>query len=424
MALRAAVGGPLPGAGEISAFRDRALRALVTHAYLRVPYYRRLFDRHGIRPADIRSVADLPAIPITTKNDLRAVPVKDTVADGLDPARLMQVTTSGVSGEPFTVRRTWLERRLTVCFWLRAKRCLGLRPSDRRASVAFIRTGRGHDPTLHMRLANALGLFRRLRLSCLEEPAEVLRALRTYRPDTISASPTVLARLAEEMTDDDRRVVQRRLLTTGGEVLTQRIVEAFGAPLYCFYGAHELSLIAWECKQTGEMHTCDDGLILEVLKDGRPAAVGDVGEPVGTNLHSYAMPFIRYQLGDVVTQGLPACACGAPFGTIRAVQGRVIDYFRLPGGRSMHPYEIVTQLLKVAPWIRRYQLVQERKDLVVLRVVASPGPSPEQAARLRAVVEPILGPGVAFRLDPVAAIPPGPGGKVRVLVSMVSREAS
>jgi len=57
----------------MAAFRDRALRNLVAHAYGRVPYYRRLFDCHGLRPRDIRTVADLPAIPISDKNDLRAI---------------------------------------------------------------------------------------------------------------------------------------------------------------------------------------------------------------------------------------------------------------------------------------------------------------------------------------------------------------
>lgn len=425
VALRAALGGPPLPPRELAAFRDRALRTLVAHAYRSVPYYRRLFDRHGLRPGDVRSVADLPAIPVTTKDDLRAVPAQDTIARGLDAARLLEVTTSGVSGEPFTIRRTWLERRLTVCFWVRAKRYLGQRPSDRSASISLVRRGRGHDPTLQMRVLNALGLFRKLTLSCFEQPAEALRALRSYRPDRLSAYPGVLALLADEMTDEDRRLVRPRLVMAGGEVMTplarRRIAEAFGTPVYNLYGAHELNLIAWQCRQTGQMHTCDDAVILEVLKDGRPAAPGERGEPVGTNLHSYAMPFIRYRLGDVVTQGVAACPCGRPFGTIHAIQGRVIDYFPLPDGRWMHPYEIVAPLLQTAPWIRRYQILQEQEDSVVLRVVAAPAPSPEDIARLEGVVKPILGPGVAFRVEPVPAIEIGPGGKTQVLRSLVPR---
>jgi len=82
----------------------------------------------------------------------------------------------------------------------------------------------------------------------------------------------------------------------GGETLTEpmrkEIQQAFGGPVYATYGSQELNLIAWECKETGELHTCDDGVMVEVLADGRAAGPGERGELVGTNLHFDAMLFI------------------------------------------------------------------------------------------------------------------------------------
>jgi phenylacetate-CoA ligase len=116
-------------------------------------------------------------------------------------------------------------------------------------------------------------------------------------------------------------------------------------------------------------HVADDGTVLEVLKDDRPAQPGEVGEVVATRLHGFAMPFIRYRLGDLVTQGETACACGAPFSTIFTVQGRMLDYFPLANGRLVHPYELVMIILNHGTrWIAQYQLTQERRDRVVLRV--------------------------------------------------------
>ncbi len=83
---------------------------------------------------------------------------------------------------------------------------------------------------------------------------------------------------------------------------------------------------------------------LGFTKDGRPAAPGERGEVVLTALHSFAMPFIRFRLGDIVTKGDSHCACGQPFATIRSVQGRMFDYFPLPDGRLVHPYEIIAIL--------------------------------------------------------------------------------
>jgi phenylacetate-CoA ligase len=77
--------------------------------------------------------------------------------------------------------------------------------------------------------------------------------------------------------------------------------------------------MAWECRHSGDLHTCDDGVLVEVLVDGRPAEPGERGEVVVTNLHAYAMPFIRYRIGDVATRAAP-CRCGAPFATIGEIR--------------------------------------------------------------------------------------------------------
>ena len=101
---------------QLHEFQARRLRRLVAHAYDRVPFYRQHLDRHGLRPGDIRTPGDLRALPVIGKADLRDRPVAEIVARGVDPRRLITRTTSGSSGEPFTIRRTWLEERLLGTF--------------------------------------------------------------------------------------------------------------------------------------------------------------------------------------------------------------------------------------------------------------------------------------------------------------------
>jgi phenylacetate-coenzyme A ligase PaaK-like adenylate-forming protein len=79
-------------------------------------------------------------------------------------------------------------------------------------------------------------------------------------------------------------------------------------------------------------------MILEVLRDdGRPALPGEEGEVVGTALHSWIAPLIRFRMGDLVTRGAGPCSCGASNSVLTRVQGRVADRFFLPSGRSIHP---------------------------------------------------------------------------------------
>jgi phenylacetate-CoA ligase len=211
----------------------------------------------------------------------------------------------------------------------------------------------------------------------------------------------------------------------GGEVLTpvtrRRLTQAFGVEPVQTYASHEFPLMGWECPVSRELHTCDDAVILEVLRDGRPAGEGEDGEAVVTNLHAYAMPFIRYRLADVVTRGVEQCRCGQPFSTIRAVRGRMIDYFLLPDGRRLHPYRIIEKLLGgMDSWIRQYQFQQDRPERIVFEVVPLQPVTAELQNRIEQQVRPLLGPGVQFEVQIVDRIQFGPGGKYRHSRSSVS----
>jgi phenylacetate-CoA ligase len=135
------------------------------------------------------------------------------------------------------------------------------------------------------------------------------------------------------------------------------------------------------------------------------------------------MPLIRYELGDVVTRGPEFCACGSPFTTLSAVQGRMVDYFRLPDGRVMHPYEISKIIWETAfRLIARYQMVQESLTRIVARVMLRADADRAEVDAIFEKVRPLLGPEVEFVIEYVDDIPPGPQGKFGVYRSLLSSE--
>src|ERR1700730_1793834 len=152
---------------DLVAFQNKRLQRLVTHAYGNVPYYRRLFDRHGLKPSDIQSVTDLSAMPITSKRDLQLLPLEDIVARGVDPQRLITRMTGGSSGEPLSVHRTWFETRLLQAFRLRAMHDFGLRLTDKVANVIMARPLDPRDHQFPLGLLRSLGLYRHKVLNCL-----------------------------------------------------------------------------------------------------------------------------------------------------------------------------------------------------------------------------------------------------------------
>ena len=169
---------PTASRGEILAFQNRRLRALMCHAYENVAYYRRHFDRAGIRPDAVRSIDDLGCVPITGKNDLRTCPTEETIARGVDLGRLITRATSGSSGRPFTVRLRHREEYLLTMFRIRARRQHGMRLRDRRAMVLLgpVPGEKGRDSAL-MRLCQAVGIYRYSLVKCLQPAEEICRQL-------------------------------------------------------------------------------------------------------------------------------------------------------------------------------------------------------------------------------------------------------
>ncbi|MBI4525209.1 MAG: phenylacetate--CoA ligase family protein [Deltaproteobacteria bacterium] len=409
--------------GELDNFRRHRLRRIIAHAYDHVPYYRRLFDGRDLKPQDIRTVEDLRKIPVTSKKDLRLLPAKEVIARNAKLDRLFVHRTSGSSGEELAIRRGWLEDLNWQFFHLRGMHDFGRRVTDRHARVELLGYRDHAGGWAQKKILRHLGFYRTQSVDCLRPPQEILRRLQEFRPDIVSGLAGVLTQVAYSAPGRAQQKARPRFVMSTGEVLTsamrRQIREAFGAPVYDMYSCYEVGCLAWECKETGEYHTCDDNVVIEILKQGRPAEEGERGEVVATSLHSFTMPFIRYRLGDIVTRGSDLCRCSRPFSTIREIQGRMIDYLVLPGGKLVHPYSIVLCFIDDCPWIQQYRIIQEKADRIRLEVVASPRPGVRELARLKKQVTELLGPGADFLVVLVPEIRPEPNGKFLVARSLV-----
>lgn len=394
---------------EILAAQAKGLRSLVRHASSCVPYYQRLFAGAGLRPDDVRTLDDLSRIPLTSKADLHVLPASEVVARGLDLDSLVVHRTSGSTAEPATIRRTAWEERLLLASRLQTLLRGGLRWTDRRAFVGFFPPGHLGPETPGTRFFSRLGLLRQREIHSLVPAEQIIAELLKAQPDVLIGYPTALSWVAEQAEPKDLAAIRPRFVVTGAETLTpdlrRRISEGFRAPVYDQYGSHEFVFIAWECPETGLYHVCDNSLIVEVLRDGRPVGEGETGELVGTALHSYAMPFIRYRLGDVVTRGPASCPCGAPFSTLSKIQGRLIDRFPMPDGSSIHPFQIEV-LLEGQGWIRRFQIIHTPPQLFRISVVARDAPVTEQVHTIEGLLRESLGPDVQVKIDLVDQIPP------------------
>ncbi len=371
----------------ITAFQNRKLRAIIAYAYQHVKYYRHLFDANGIRPEDIKTTEDLSLVPITSGQDYRTCPLEEVFSSEIDPKKAVKRSTSGSSGRPFAVYRTPWEDHLINLFHIRIMQQFGVRFFYKTANIRLVSASHQRDNVAGS-VRQALGIHRQYPIHSLLPEDEILRKLSLLKPDVLLGYPTVLANIAKFAASEGSQGFDPKFIIAGGESLTpfrrQEIERGFRKTVYGIYGAHEFNKLGWECPDSGDYHVCDDNVVLEVLQNGRQAAMGEQGEVVATGLHTYAMPFIRYRLGDIATRGPEVCSCGQPFSTLRAVQGRLHDYFRLPDGRLMHPDKIVVPIMEnESSWFDRYELVQEKVDRIVLRIQPFQDPSESQLVNVK-----------------------------------------
>jgi phenylacetate-CoA ligase len=409
---------------EIVSYQEACLRHLVRHAYAKVPYYRQLLDRAGVDPRRIRRLRDLALIPATSREDIQLLSAHDLRAGDVDVNTLRVLQTSGSTGEPLVVRRTRWEEQLLLAYRVRAYLDLGWDLHWRRAAIDYYtpetlraeRRAEAHD---------RLGILPRLLIDWRTPKSRIIDKLARFRPQAVSGSPSILSWLADELTEEDRRRVPLRMVIPGAETLTRdmrrRIERGFGAPVGDVYGCHETVFLAMRGpSQTGH-RVCRDAAIVEVLQDGKPVGPGESGEIVVTALHLFAMPFIRYRVGDIVRVGA-VTGQGDSVSTLTSIDGRVMDRFFLPGGRVLHPYSLGDAIQDSSLAVRRFQVVQERRDLLEVRLVLPrySGKPTERLERLKRNVMEILGEGMSVRLEVVSSLAPSGGGKFRPYVPVQS----
>ena len=403
----------------------RKLRRLLEHAYAEVPYYRGVFEDIGVTPADIRSLSDLEALPLLDKDIIREQ-ADALVAKG-HRGRLLPNWTSGSSGSPVSFLVSKEKECLGNAAKLRARRWWGLDIGDRElhmwGNARELRNTSGvrraKDRLLNLVVVSAYDLS--------EQGIErLLRILRRFRPRSVYGYPSAMATFARALLDRGEDVVScgvKYVISTAESLLDadrEVIGRAFGARVLVEYGAHDgCAVIAHDCP-CGRMHTTDELVYLEFLRNGRPVPDGETGEIVLTVLDSFGMPFIRYRIGDLGRRGPTGCGLGRGLGSLEALEGRVSELLYTAEGVPV-PALFLTNSLKRAPGIADFQVEQHTLRRFTVRIVRGAGYGPGSEAWVDRVLRERFGP-VDLRFEYVQRIPAGPSGKKQWVRCWVGRE--
>ena len=355
--------------------QERQLQAVLQHAYAEVPFYRERLGAAGYRPGQPFALAQLSAVPVMTRADAQAAGAN--LFAGRLPAHHGTVSageTSGSTGRPLQYRSSALEQLYWEAFTLRdhawhRRDFNGLLAAIRycERSEDFAGWGAPVDFIYHS------GGSAILRIDT--DIAAQLDWLAKRSPAYLLSYPSNLAALADASAASAVPLPGLREVRTVSELvrpeLRARVREVWGVPLVDMYTVKEIGYLALQCTAHEHYHVQAENVILEILDAaGQPCAPGVAGRVVITALQKFAMPLIRYAIGDYAVPG-EDCSCGRSLPVIREILGRARNMLTLPNGERRWPLCDLVKIPQVRG-IRQYQFVQTSPDRLVVRLVAGP----------------------------------------------------
>lgn len=414
---------------EIEALQSYRLAKTVRHVYESVPFYKELFDKHGIDPHEIRTVNDLAKLPFTVKQDLR-----DTYPYGMfavDMEKVVRIhASSGTTGKQTVVGYTENDIGIWAEVTARALTAAGAKAKD------FVHVSYGYGL-----FTGGMGMhYGAEKIKATAIPASVgntarqINIMKDFGSSIICCTPSYALFLAETMLEMgiDPSELQLRAGVFGAEPWTEEMRKEIEQKLkikaFDIYGLSEIMGpgVAFECCEQSGMHVNEDHFIPEIIDPDTLEVLpyGEQGELVFTCITKEALPLIRYRTKDIAVLTREKCSCGRTFVKMTKPRGRSDDMLIIRGV-NVFPSQIESVLLEIKDVSPHYQIIVERKNnLDIMQVLVEMSSDmafdavrlvEEKENEIRAKVESVLGISAKIKLVEPKTIERSEGKSKRVI---------
>jgi phenylacetate-CoA ligase len=430
---------------KLRLLQDEQLRQMVSYVYERMPFYKQMFDDHGLKPGDVRSIEDLPKLPFTKKQDL-----KDHYPFGLLAVPREQIirvhASSGTTGKATVVCYTRNDIELFSEVMARSFVAAGARPG------MILHNAYGYGL-----FTGGLGTHyggEKLGLAVVPVSGGMTQRQVTlildFRPEVICCTPSFAQTLGEEF---KKRGVSPEEISLkygllGAEPWTETIRADVDAKLGIrstnLYGLSEIlgPGVSQECIESrAGSHIWEDHFYPEVVDPdtGELLPDGKEGVLIFTHLTREAMPLLRYWTNDITYLTHKPCECGRTHVRMGPIRGRSDDMLIIRGV-NLYPTQIEEVLKGIPEVVPHYQVIVKREgtlDEVEVKVEVSENVFREVAqdaiaddimeidSRIQGLCKGIqyqikgtIGLNMKVILVPPGTIPRSEGGKLRRVVDL------
>lgn len=416
---------------KLNDFVNGYLNKLLIHCYQNVPYYKRLFN--GLNSSEIDINLFTTKIPILKKDIIRKN-FNDLTDVDLENRNYYLNASGGSTGEPVKiVQDSHYSKWANIALYYYYKDIIGV---DELAEKKIILWGSESDlisgkTSLTKNFLNKIHKTKFLNSFMMneEDMGRYIQEINTYKPNLIRGYAGSLYEISKFAEKKNIEVHSPKVIVSSAETLNDnmrsQIESVFGAKVYNFYGSREVSCLAGECSH-GNLHVLNFKNYFEVLdQKDKPVKNGEEGRFIVTDLHNYAMPLVRYEIGDTVILGPKKCKCGNILPTLKKVKGRITDHFILRNGTMVHG-EYFTRFFSAGAdyylkeWVESFQIIQEDYEKIRILVVLNGSINESEQKEIEDKIRYVMGYSCEIKWEIVDEIPKTKSGKYIYTKSMVN----
>ena len=249
---------------------------------------------------------------------------------------------------------------------------------------------------------------------------EIVDSVNRFRPRLIWGYIDGMFAISEYVLKKGLKIHAPAAVFCGGgtffPLMQEAIEKAFRCPAINYYGSREMGAVACRCESGGSMHITSHTHVVEVVDSAENPIFDQDGDLILTSLTNYAMPFIRYKIGDRGCMASKMCSCGQGFPILTSVSGRSMESFITSEGALVSPIFLITMIgtsLR-AGLIKKFQLIQEDFALVRLKVIPATDDRSEIDEALNTIdgkLRKMMGDGCTIEHEFVEVLPRTPSGK-------------
>jgi len=398
------------------------LKYVIKESYENCEFYKKKFKAAGFHPNDLKSWVDLKSIPILTKKEIREYG-SEMISRKFRKEKLVPRKTSGSTGVSlhFYTSDKEFQFKRGVTFY--RDQWSGWRLGDWQARVwgnpEYKKSWRGY-------IRNYL-LERGIYLDTLRIDEQMMKdfakRILKLRPTLLFGHAHSLFLFAKYWEDNNLPDYSFKGIISTAMVLHQhertKCEEVFNSKIFDRYGCEEVSLIASECEAHEGLHINTDSLVVEIVDEGEPVSDGKEGKVVVTDLRNTAMPFIRYQVGDMAIASDKQCSCGRTYPLLTKIAGRIADYLITPDGQWVSGISLTENFATLIPGVEQVQIIQDKRDHLLLRIVSGKDFCSQSYEEIQRLIKERFGDKMRYDIEKIDKIQPLASGKYRFAINKI-----